>query len=587
MHSQSPPLIWQPDDSLLSSAGQKQFKLLVRHLLDRFFNNEIVSVDGETLPLIMTVAWAIALPTLVATIFLFPAYHGFPPKPPTPPFWGRVADHYGFVMYAWVVMGAITVFEWDLLVPNVLDVFVLSVLPIGERRLLLARVAAILIFLGLFLFGTGSLGIIFFPLATEPADVPRAYAAHFFAVTAAGLCAASLVLALQGLLISLLGARLFRAISSFLQSLVVMVLAIVLFLFPVVSRSLEALIQSGNTAVHWFPPFWFLGVYESISAGPSALPAFTQLAHTGYQVTGWLMVLAIVTYPLAYARSTRQAVEGSIAPNSRSLLVPPAVRVLHATLVRTPPRRAVHHFISQTLFRSQRHRLYLAMYAGVGIALACVWILALRVEGNHIRIAISTTGVRLAVPAIAFWIVAGLCTSLLSPADPAGSWVFRLIHGKAASDHLSATKLWVLLWAMTMTLGAVAVLQIISYPELRAPRELVTQVVVAAGICLLLTDAFSLQTAAIPFTEARVPHNTDLAFILLRYIVFFPALIVATVNYEWWIEVSAGHLIVTTLLIIAAHFALRYVQWRIRRERIRGSAAQEEGEVSRVLGLSI
>lgn len=587
MHSQSPPLIWQPDDSLLSSAGQKQFKLLVRHLLDRFFNNEIVSVDGETLPLIMTVAWAIALPTLVATIFLFPAYHGFPPKPPTPPFWGRVADHYGFVMYAWVVMGAITVFEWDLLVPNVLDVFVLSVLPIGERRLLLARVAAILIFLGLFLFGTGSLGIIFFPLATEPADVPRAYAAHFFAVTAAGLCAASLVLALQGLLISLLGARLFRAISSFLQSLVVMVLAIVLFLFPVVSRSLEALIQSGNTAVHWFPPFWFLGVYESISAGPSALPAFTQLAHTGYQVTGWLMVLAIVTYPLAYARSTRQAVEGSIAPNSRSLLVPPAVRVLHATLVRTPPRRAVHHFISQTLFRSQRHRLYLAMYAGVGIALACVWILALRVEGNHIRIAISTTGVRLAVPAIAFWIVAGLCTSLLSPADPAGSWVFRLIHGKAASDHLSATKLWVLLWAMTMTLGAVAVLQIISYPELRGPRELITQVVVAAGICLLLTDAFSLQTAAIPFTEARVPHNTDLAFILLRYIVFFPALIVATVNYEWWIEVSAGHLIVTTLLIIAAHFALRYVQWRIRRERIRGSAAQEEGEVSRVLGLSI
>ena len=587
MHSQSPLLSWQSDDALLSSAGQKQFKLLVRHLLDRFFNNEIVSVDGETLPLIMTVAWAIALPTLVATIFLFPAYHAFPPRPPIPPFWGRVADHYVFVMYAWVVMGAITVFEWDLLFPNVLDVFVLSVLPIADRRLLLARVAAILIFLGLFLLGTSSLGIIFFPLATETGDAISAYAAHFVAVTAAGLCAASLVLALQGLLISLLGARLFRAISSFLQSLVVMVLSIVLFLFPVFSRSLEALIQSGGTAVRWFPPFWFLGVYESIVAGPSALPAFTQLAHTGYQATALLMALAIITYPLAYARSTRQAVEGSIAPNTRSLLVQPAVRVLHATLVRTPPRRAVYHFISQTLFRSQRHRLYLAMYAGVGIALACVWVVVFRVEGDHIRVAISSSGVRLAVPAMAFWIVAGLCTSLLSPADPAGSWVFRLIHGKASSDHLAATKLWVLLWAMTMTLGAVAVLQIISYPELRAPRELVAQVVVAAGICLLLTDAFLLQTATIPFTEARVPHNTDLAFILLRYIVFFPALVIATVNYEWWIEVSASHLIVTTLGIITAHFALRYVQWRIRRERVSRSAAQEEGEVSRVLGLSI
>src|ERR1700678_2198869 len=191
VHSRSVLLISQPDDSLRSPAGQDQFKLLVRHLLDRFFNNEIVSVDGETLPLIMTVAWAIALPTLVANIFLFPAYHAFSPRPPRPPFWGRVADHYGFVVYAWVVMGAVTVFEWDLLVPSVLDVFVLSVLPIADRRLLLARVVAILIFLGLFLIGTSSLGTIFFPLATEPADVPRAYAAHFVAVTTAGLCAAS------------------------------------------------------------------------------------------------------------------------------------------------------------------------------------------------------------------------------------------------------------------------------------------------------------------------------------------------------------------------------------------------------------
>jgi len=587
MHSQSRVFHRLEYNSILSLAGQKQFKLLVRHLLDRFFNNEIVSVDGETLPLIMTIAWAIALPTLVATIFLFPAYHAFHPRPPTPPFWGRVADHYGFVMYSWVVMGAITVFEWDLLFPNVLDVFVLSVLPIGERRLLLARVAAVLTFLGLFLIGTSSLGIIFFPLATEPSDVPRAYAAHFLAVTTAGLCAASMVLALQGLLISLLGARLFRAISSFLQSLVMMVLSTVLFMFPVFSRSLEALIQSGGTAVRWFPPFWFLGVYESIVGGPSALPAFTQLAHTGYQATALLMVLAIITYPLAYARSTRQAVEGFIAPNTRSRLVQPAIRLLHATLVRTPPRRAVYHFISQTLFRSQRHRLYLAMYAGIGIALACVWVVAFRGDAGHIRIAISTSGVRLAVPALAFWIVAGLCTSLLSPADPAGSWVFRLIHGKASSDHLAATKLCVLLWAITTSLGAVAVLQIISYPALRAPRELVTQVLVATGICLLLTDAFSLQTASIPFTEARVPRNTDLGFILLRYIVFFPALIIATVNYEWWIEVSAGHLVVTILGIIVAHFALRYIQWRIRRERVSRSVAQEEGEVSRVLGLSI
>ena len=44
---------------------ETQFEILVRHLLDRFFNNDMISVGGDTVPLIMTVAYAIALPTVV------------------------------------------------------------------------------------------------------------------------------------------------------------------------------------------------------------------------------------------------------------------------------------------------------------------------------------------------------------------------------------------------------------------------------------------------------------------------------------------------------------------------------------------
>ena len=58
-------------------------------------------------------------------------------------------------------------------------------------------------------------------------------------------------------------------------------------------------------------------------------------------------------------------------------------------------------------------------------------------------------------------------------------------------------------------------------PELRAPREVVTQVLVAVGICLLLTDAFSLQTATIPFTETRVPRNTTWVLSFCATLSFF------------------------------------------------------------------
>ena len=125
--------------------AKPQFHLLVRHLLDRFLNNDMVSVGGDAIPLIMTIAYAIALPTVVMAIFAYPFYHGFPPRPHVPPFWFQVSDHYFFVMYSFVAMGAITIFDWDMLFPNLLDIFILTVLPISNRRLLLARMAAVLI----------------------------------------------------------------------------------------------------------------------------------------------------------------------------------------------------------------------------------------------------------------------------------------------------------------------------------------------------------------------------------------------------------------------------------------------------------
>src|SRR5690348_810702 len=85
------------------AAGQSgdvhQLKLLIVHLMDRFVNNEMLSIGGETLPFVMTVAGAIAVPTLIAAVFLFPSYHAFPPRPPVPNFWTQVCEHYFFLVY--------------------------------------------------------------------------------------------------------------------------------------------------------------------------------------------------------------------------------------------------------------------------------------------------------------------------------------------------------------------------------------------------------------------------------------------------------------------------------------------------------
>ena len=112
-------------EAVAAQRQQSQFEVLVRHLLYRFFHNELLASDDET-KRVMQISYAVALPGLLVALFLFPAYHAFPPYPLHRPFWSQAADHYFYVMYSFIVMGAATVYEWDLLFPDLLDIFVLS-----------------------------------------------------------------------------------------------------------------------------------------------------------------------------------------------------------------------------------------------------------------------------------------------------------------------------------------------------------------------------------------------------------------------------------------------------------------------------
>ncbi|HZC43065.1 MAG TPA: hypothetical protein VE195_02760, partial [Acidobacteriaceae bacterium] len=138
-----------------------QFALLVRHFLDRFFDNETTSGDGDGKTRLIQVACATGIPGFVVAMYLWPLYH--PLFGPKRSYWGAVSDHYLYVLYSLVVMGIITVFEWDLFFPNLLDIFVLSNLPIKNRNLFLARVVAVAIFVIGFLFDANILATLAMP----------------------------------------------------------------------------------------------------------------------------------------------------------------------------------------------------------------------------------------------------------------------------------------------------------------------------------------------------------------------------------------------------------------------------------------
>src|ERR1700761_2635233 len=168
---------------------QTQFRLLVRHFLERFFNNDMVSADGETKARFLQVMYAIALPGLVVALFLFPLYHA----PLERPFWSQASDHYFYVLYSFVAAGAVSIFSWDLLFPDLLDLFVLSPLPIAGARLFRSRIVAAVLFLGVFLFAGSAPGAIFYPMFSDPPGMARLLLAHVLAVVASDSFAAALI----------------------------------------------------------------------------------------------------------------------------------------------------------------------------------------------------------------------------------------------------------------------------------------------------------------------------------------------------------------------------------------------------------
>src|SRR5262249_32644521 len=150
--------------------------------------------------------------------------------------------------------------------------------------------------------------------------------------------------------------------------------------------------------VRFFPPFWFLGIYERLLIGPSAPAVFDEFARLGCYALLLMVACAVLTYPLAYRRRVRQLIEGGRAVEAPRHTAAPFRRILQATIVRLPGQRAIFHFISQTILRAQRQRVMLAMYGGLGVALALSDLLVFRVSGGRVHPFLLPSGIRSAVP---------------------------------------------------------------------------------------------------------------------------------------------------------------------------------------------
>jgi hypothetical protein len=438
----------------------------------------------------------------------------------------------------------------------------LETLPIAARKVFLARVAAISLFTAGLLFDANALAALVLPAATDPPRLLPFLAGHLLAVASGGLFSALVVLALEGALLAACGERLFRKLSLVLQGLFITALFLLLLLFPVFSGAVPTILKSGSEFAEWFPPFWFLGIYQYVMEGQAALPIYARLAQHGCMALALTAALAVVSYPLAYLRRVRGLVEGAGTRSRRNWLARPLDRLLHCTVARTPVRRAIFHFIGQTLLRVPRYRIYLVLYGGVGVSVVAASLLRIAVVHNRVQLSISTDGSLSAIGIVVFWAIAGMRMAFVSSGNQRGNWVFRIVHGRpphfaAALEMLEAGSSWVLLWSGIVTLCACALLRAVAPLQWQNAPATAAQLLVAFGMCVLLTDIFFLHVTTVAFTGEPQREPSNLAFSMLKYFTFFPLVAAAPLAAEPWLEQSFNRLAMGAAVIAIAHLALK------------------------------
>jgi hypothetical protein len=541
-------------------------RILTYHFFRRFFDSDTVQVEGETLTTVVRAIAMVAAPGLICAFFMQNQY-------PKRSLWGSIQDQYLFVLFSFVVMGAVAIFEWEMLFPDRSDFLILTPLPLKPLQMFAAKTTALIGFLTLFLVSCNLFGTLVLPAVSKGAFFRQLYA-HACAVFMAGLFAALFFLALGGVLLCVLGAARFRIVSPVVQMFSMAAMLLMMLQYLKYGESLQRWLAEPLGIARWIPPLWFLGVYENLLHASAAPPFAHEM--TRYAVTATLASATVVllTYPMAWSRMRNIAMEGSSRrqrPQSSGIL-------LFHRILRRPGERAVFHFIGQTIARKNRYQVYLAMYCGSGFALAIACAVVFRTAGPQPTPALSQEGLHAVMPLLLFWVIAGLRAAFAFPTDLAAGWIFR-VTGVSVRECATAGQRWALMCAWGVMCCVLAALRLAGWDL----RRLTVQLVCGLCLCTFLTDGFFAFDNGVPFNHPRMPGTKSLPLMLTLYVGILPPALFGIIKLEMHYERNLLNLILLGLGVTALHLGLGRLQ--TGPEEVEEEMEGYEGEFQ-VLGLS-
>ncbi|MBS1858745.1 MAG: ABC transporter permease [Acidobacteria bacterium] len=515
---------------------------LVRHFLVRFFDNEMVSIPGEWQKVAIGLFASLVSLGFAALSVYWTRYRLLHGASFAIYRQGVRDDLITFIALAMAVTALLTILQWQSLFPSLRDLLALAGLPIRPREVFAAKSAALLLVFTIFVLAMTAVPSVLFAILTnlrrhENPDFLAGVAANFAAL-AGGCCFVFFtLLALQGVLLQIFPARIFARVSLALQA--------VLFILTV---GTIPLVGSQPSLATWWPPVWFVRLWEAIVIGPAEAARPAILAMTSPAA------ISLAAYLASYHRYRRMLLEAQ--PGRASARWSGFGARLLERLLPDPREQAAFSFTAKTLFRSRSHRLLLLAYAGIALG----WTAKGLVESPPVNLrdeGLYGLTVVLAPLAMAILVVTALRYLFALPVTQRANWIFQSVETEDRPAWHRAIEKFVL-WigiAPVFAAGLPAAAAVLG------PLRGFAAIVLGLGAALIFFERYFRDWRKLPFACSYLPGQQTVWMQIFR--VFLASTILLPLG-QLFLWASADP---TSFIATATALAALYRRWRALRRR--------------------
>jgi len=530
-----------------------QFDALTRHFFGRFFDNEFVAQNTDIQVTVTKLLALLAAPGIILPCLRYTTYLGLNAAPQEMRNAMLWSDRSMYLSFSMLVMGAVTVLEWDALFPDRRDYASLVPLPIHARTIFLGKIAALALFLFAFTTSVNAVSTITFPAVSykgPPAGLIWTMAAHGTAILASSAFAFLFLVALEGLLLNVLSVKVFRKASAYMQGAMVFALLWLFFLFPQIATDMARLRAENSWVLRAFPPAWFLGLYETLTGSHDAV--FLALAHRAEIALALVTLVAGLAYAAAYRKHVRKTLESTEGGDGTRTRMQERLGALADRIIKDPVERATAAFIGKTISRSAKHRIFLAAYAGVGCALAAQAFAAARIRDEWLPMPL----------VIGFFLLSGMRFIFTLPSELPANWQFRVSDTNRQRAALNGARRAMQWFGVAPLFTALAPV----YFLLWSPGAALAHLLFSITISLILIEALLMEFHKIPFACSYPPGKANVTLLWIGYWSGFLLYAFSMARMDVWMVRKPARLI--PFYAAAAVVMLGFGWWRRRADAV-------------------